>query len=62
MENEFQFGYYARSEEEEKLDTCIREIVRTRGDVADMALYIQNQAILSELRRIEEKLDREITS
>ena len=62
MENEFKFGYYARSEEEEKFDTCVREIVRTRGDIADMALYIQNQAILSELRRIEEKLNKETTS
>lgn len=62
MENEFKFGYYARSEEEEKFDTCVREIVRTRGDIADMALYIQNQSILSELRRIEEKLDKKITS
>ena len=61
MENEFKFEYYARSEKEEKFDACIREIVRTRGDIADMALYIQNQAILSELRRIEEKLDKEIT-
>ena len=62
MENEFKFGYYARSEEEEKFDTCVREIVRTRGDIADMALYIQNQSILSELRRIEETLDKKITS
>lgn len=62
MENEFKFGYYARNEEEEKFDMCVRDIVRSRGNIADMALYIQNQAILSELRRIEEKLDKEITS
>lgn len=61
MENEFKFGYYARNEEEEKFDMCVRDIVRSRGNIADMALYIQNQAILSELRRIEEKLDKEIT-
>ena len=62
MENEFKFGYYARNEEEEKFDMCVRDIVRSRGNIADMALYIQNQAILSELRRIEEKLDKEIIS
>lgn len=62
MDNKFKFGYYARSEEEEKFDACVREIVRARGDIADMALYIQNQAILSELRRIEEKLNKETTS
>lgn len=48
--------YYARNEEERNVDNTIRDAVRSKGNKSDMALYIQNQMILSALRRIEDDI------
>lgn len=52
------FKYYARNEKEKKFDDWIRDIVRIEGSKADMALYIQNQAILNAIRRMEDGVAR----
>ena len=44
-------SYYAGNEKEKKLDDQLREAVRASGGKAEMALFIQNQEILSMLRR-----------
>jgi hypothetical protein len=43
--------YYARGSEDRQLDDELREIVKNSGDEGLMAIYIQNQEILSLLRR-----------
>lgn len=48
--------YYARNEEERNVDNTTRDAVRSKGNKSDMALYIQNQMILSALRRIEDDI------
>lgn len=50
----YTFKYYARNEKEKKFDDRIRDAVCTEGSKADMALYIQNQAILNMIRRMED--------
>ncbi|MCI9004414.1 MAG: hypothetical protein HFH39_04070 [Lachnospiraceae bacterium] len=52
------FKYYARNEKEKKFDDWIRDAVRTEGSKADMALYIQNQALLNMIRRMEDSAAR----
>lgn len=49
--------YYARTNEEKKFDSELREKIAESGSPSEMALYIQNQAILSMLRRLEETID-----
>lgn len=46
-----EIAYYAGSESEVKLDTQLRDTVREHGSKAEMALFVQNQEILSLLRR-----------
>jgi len=48
--------YYARNDYERKMDTQIREAVRAKNDKALMAMYVQGQATLNLLRRIDDKL------
>lgn len=43
--------YYAANDEERKLDARRREKVKASGDAALMSMFIQNQEILSLLRR-----------
>ena len=50
--------YYAGNEKEKKFDDWIRDAVRMEGSKADMALYIQNQAILNMLRRMRDSVAR----
>lgn len=52
-----QHKYYARTEEERAFDNGLRQKVQEEGTDVEMALYIQNQSILSMLRRMDEKLD-----
>ena len=56
--------YYAANAEERRFDDQIRTAVRKHGSKADMALYIQNQEILSILRMIRDmsKLKLEVTT
>lgn len=49
--------YYARTDEEKKFDSELRDAIADSGSPSEMALYIQNQAILSMLRRLEETID-----
>lgn len=49
--------YYARNKAEKGFDHEMREKVRRNGTKAEMALYIQNQAILNMLRHIEDDLN-----
>lgn len=44
--------YYARNKKEKDLDDQIRNALLNFGDKAQMAIYLQNQMILNELRRI----------
>ena len=46
------YEYYASNEAERRFDDQIRSAVMEDGSKADMALYIQNQAILSMLRKM----------
>jgi hypothetical protein len=48
-------GYYARNDVDVKFDNWVRSNVMD-GSKAEMALYVQNQEILSMLRRIDEKI------
>lgn len=43
--------YYAGNEAEKKLDDQIRDTLIAEGNKVDMALFLQNQAILNMLRR-----------
>lgn len=47
--------YFARNEKEKKFDDEIRDTLLRFGDKAQMALYLQNQMILNELRRLSVK-------
>lgn len=47
--------YFARNENEKNFDDEIRETLLRFGDKAQMALYLQNQMILNELRRLSVK-------
>lgn len=51
------FSYYARNDSEKEFDDWVRDTVMQNGNIAEHALYIQNQAILSMLRHIEDKLE-----
>lgn len=47
--------YYARHEREKEFDDSIRDAVKSANDKALMALYVQNQAILNMLRKMDDK-------
>lgn len=49
--------YYARNEQEKTFDNSIRDTVKHSGTNVEMALYIQNQTILSMLRKLDDKLE-----
>lgn len=44
--------YFARNDAEKKFDDEIRETLLKFGTKTEMALYLQNQMILNELRRL----------
>lgn len=44
--------YFARSNKERKIDDKIRDTLLKSGSKAEMALFLQNQMILNELRRL----------
>lgn len=48
--------YYARNEVERNFDKDIRTVVLADGSEVEKALFVQNQVILSTLRRIEDRL------
>lgn len=50
-------SYYARNEQEAKLDNWIRDCCMS-GSKSEMALYVQGQEILSLLRHIEDELQK----
>ena len=47
--------YYVRHEREKEFDDSIRDAVKSVNDKALMALYVQNQAILNMLRKMDDK-------
>lgn len=47
--------YYARTEEEKLIDSDLRKLVE-QGSQVDVALFVQNQMILTELRLLAEKV------
>ena len=49
------FEYYAGNDAERKFDNQIRNTVYNEGNKVDMALYLQNQAILNMLRQQRDK-------
>lgn len=53
--------YYAADVSERRFDDQIRKIVKKNGSKADMALYIQNQEILSMLRAMRDMSGMKIT-
>ena len=48
--------YYARSYKEKEFDDRIRETAKSTQDPYKMAMYVQGQATLNLLRRIDDKL------
>jgi len=52
-------NYYARNVAEKELDDMVRSKVYHDGDKVQMALYLQNQAILNLLRHIDDFIVRE---
>lgn len=57
--NERGVGYYAPNPEEVAFDNWIRKNVMDDGSKAEMALYVQGQEILSQLRRLRDQLTKE---
>lgn len=49
-------SYYARNEKEKEFDRRIRETAKSTNDPYKMAMYVQGQARLNILRRIEDML------
>ena len=50
--------YYAEGMDEKRFDNAIKKAVLSSGSKAEVALYMQNQEILNQLRRLNERLDK----
>lgn len=55
MMKENNFGYYAGNDKEKQFDDDIRNTIKSGGDKDHMAIYVQQQEILNQLRRMRDK-------